>query len=313
MEARKLTFDQAWNSITIFFVDDSLEDEIDREVDALVQQVRQAGLESGQVMSQDQLSVLLHTQEGSLRLILKEIGLSEEKFMRIVSVLRQMGRINPPLDREWNLDQIVRRLKEDASLASQIANLLLNGSGDPELRLWIPRYYLETLNLNAFLAMTEVARRARYKQSLVGTYSGRKGYRVEARVRAQLEEIRKKYGVGFEQGSTRLVNVNADFAVPTLDDPWVIVMCSFQETTSSGQSTKARDMGKAYTDVRTSNSRHKERRVFVNFADGGGWLARRSDFERLVNECDYFINLKHLAMLESIILSHVPRKYLSNV
>lgn len=70
-------------------------------------------------------------------------------------------------------------------------------------------------------------------------------------------------------------------------------------------------MEAAYIDIRTSNSRHKEDRAFVNFADGGGWLARRRDFERLVRECDYFINLKHLAMLENIILKHVPEKYRS--
>ncbi|MDW8396726.1 MAG: DpnII family type II restriction endonuclease, partial [Anaerolineae bacterium] len=210
---------------------------------------------------------------------------------------------------EWNIDQITQRVAADPSLADQVAGLLLNGARDPVLQTLVPRYYLETLNLNAFLSAPLTARRVRYKQSLAGTYSGRKGYRVEALVREQLEGIQRKHGVSFERGTTRLVNVNADFAIPTLEDPWVIVMCSFQETTSSGQSTKARDMEAAYRDVCTSNSRHKENRAFVNFADGGGWLARKRDFERLVRECHYFINLKHLVMLESIVLDHVPRKY----
>ncbi|MGQ9710530.1 MAG: hypothetical protein ACUVXE_08700 [Anaerolineae bacterium] len=43
----------------------------------------------------------------------------------------------------------------------------------------------------------------------------------------------------------------------------------------------------------------------------GGWLARKRDFQRLVESCHYFINLQHLDMLEPIVLAHIPRKYLA--
>jgi hypothetical protein len=87
---------------------------------------------------------------------------------------------------------------------------------------------------------------------------------------------------------------------------------TFQETTSSGQSTKARDMLAAFTRINESNSRYGENRVFVNFVDGGGWLARKRDLERLVDQCHYFINLKNLDMLEAIVLAYVPQSYISN-
>lgn len=86
------------------------------------------------------------------------------------------------------------------------------------------------------------------------------------------------------------------------------MMSSFQETTSSGQSTRARDMLRAYANIRHPNARYRENRAFVNFVDGGGWLARRADFERLWEHCDYFINLAHLGQLETLILNHTPRK-----
>lgn len=44
---------------------------------------------------------------------------------------------------------------------------------------------------------------------------------------------------------------------------------------------------------------------------GGGWLARKRDLERLVDECHYFLNLQQLAMLEAIILTHVPQQFFS--
>ncbi len=66
----------------------------------------------------------------------------------------------------------------------------------------------------------------------------------------------------------------------------------------------------AYQDLQRSNACNREKRVFVNFVDGGGWLARSRDFQRLVENCDYFINLRHLDMLEPIVLNYVPSAFL---
>lgn len=143
------------------------------------------------------------------------------------------------------------------------------------------------------------------------TYGGRKGHRIEDAIRERLERIEGEYGVSHDKGRSRFIDTDIDFAVPNLDDPWVIIMSSFQETTSSGQSTKARDMLSAYERVSRANSRYGEHRVFVNFVDGGGWLARKRDLERLVEHCHYFVNLQNLDMLEAIVLKHVPRHYFS--
>ncbi|HOT91907.1 MAG TPA: DpnII family type II restriction endonuclease [Anaerolineae bacterium] len=305
----KLSFEEAWDSITIFFVDDALEQEIDREVDRLLRLAEQYGVTEKSMMGPDSLAALLQEQKEALEFVLREVELSEEKFLRIISLLRQIGRIPVSLDREWTMGQVIRRLQTEPDFASLVSHLLMDGVRDPELQAVIPRYYLEALNFREIATGSVAARRVRYKRALIGTYSGRKGYRVEAQIRGYLERIQERYGIGFEQGQSRFVNVNVDFAIPSLDDPWVILMSSFQETTSSGQSTKARDMETAYEDIRRSNSRHGENRAFVNFADGGGWLARRRDFQRLVENCHYFINLRHLDLLEPIVLAHVPRKY----
>lgn len=305
----KLSFDEAWNSITIFFVDDELEQEIDREVDRLLELAERYGVTEKSMTGLDSLATWLQEQEEAIEFVLREVELSEEKFLRIISLLRQIGRIPVPLDREWTMGQVARRIKSDPDFATVVSHLLMDGVRDPELQSVIPRYYLELLNFREIVTGSVAARKARYKRALVGTYSGRKGYRVEARIRRRLEQIREQYGVGFEQGTSRFVNVNVDFAIPTLDDPWVVLMSSFQETTSSSQSAKARDMETAYEDIRRSNSRYGEMRVFVNLADGGGWLARKRDFQRLVENCHYFINLRHLHLLDAIILNHVPRKY----
>jgi len=198
----------------------------------------------------------------------------------------------------------------DADFAKLISSLLVEGKYDKELSPYIPRYYLDKLNYREIQGSSQAARRVRYKSSLIGTYGGRKGYMVEKKVRQKLEEIKTNYGIPFSKGRSRFIDTDIDYAIPVIDDPWVIIMCSFQETTSSGQTTKTRDMLSAYVKVIENNSRNRENRVFVNFIDGGGWLARKRDFERLVSQCHYFVNFQHIDMLESIILKHVHDKFI---
>lgn len=309
MDARKITFEEAWESSTFFFVDEELEQEIEAQVEALLAIAQDDRVSETATVSVPDIANFLAQEYRALDVILKDIELSEEKFLRIVSLLRRLGRIPGGFDREWNIDSVKSKLAQEPDFALMIAGLLVDGKRDEELSQYIPRYYLDALNYREIKGSSQAARRIRYKRSLIGTYGGRKGHRVEARIQEKLEGIRARYGIPFDKGRSRLIETDIDFAVPSTADPWVIIMSSFQETTSSGQTTKARDMLAAYERVNRSNSRHKENRAFVNFVDGGGWLARKSDLERLVENCHYFINFQHLDMLEAIVLKHVPQHY----
>jgi len=308
MKAGKLTFQEAWQSASVFFVDDQLEDEIDAKVMHLLALAEEVQISDSADFTVDDVVSFIHEKDNDisgLNVILKDIGLSDEKFMRIVSLLRKIGRVPGGFESEWSINKIKRELADDPAFNRQIAQLLYDGKNDSALAAYIPRYYLDKLNYREIGKMPHSARELFYKNSLIGTYGSKKGHRVEAVISDLLLEIEAKHGIGYEKGRTRLVHVDVDFAIPSLDDPQVIVMSSFQETTSSGQTTKARDMFNAYSRVISSNSRYGEDRVFVNFVDGGGWLARKRDFQRLVEQCHYFINLSYLKMLESIILDHV--------
>lgn len=309
MNARKLSFQEAWDTMVVFFVDPSLEEEIDREVEKMLHIAQRYGFDQSAVPSLN-VAEFIVAEENGLEFLLQEIGLSEEKFLRIISLLRRIGRIPVPFDAEWSMAKVKHKIKGDEEFARQIADLLLDGKKDEQLAQHVPRYYLETLSLKEMLFEPMAARRLRYKRSLIGTYSGRKGYRVESLIAERLRVFQCTYGVGFEKGRSRFLETDIDFAVPSLDDPWVIIMSSFQETTSSGQSTKARDMLSAFERVNRQNIRYGENRAFVNFVDGGGWLARKRDLERLVTSCHYFINLHFLPMLDDILLNHVPKKFL---
>jgi hypothetical protein len=310
MQARKLTFQEAWDSSTIFFVDEELEDEIDEKVSALLRLSRSPHISVTKERTLEDIVAFLQEDPDSLDVILRDIGLSDEKFMRIISLLRKIGRISGGFDSEWSIAKIKRQLADESLFLELVARLLFDGIRDQELSVYIPRFYLDKLNYRKIGTIPQALREVRYKESTIGTYGALKGHKVEATIKEKLERVKTKYGVGYEKGSSWIINVDIDFAIPTLQDPWVIIMSSFQETTSSGQTTKARDMLAAYTLINTSNSRRRENRAFVNFVDGGGWLARKRDLERLVDECHYFINLQNLDMIEAIVLAHVPKFYI---
>ncbi|PWH17137.1 MAG: hypothetical protein DDG58_08415 [Ardenticatenia bacterium] len=273
--ARKLTFQEAWESATIFLVDETLEQEIDEKVAALLITAGDPSIsESAHVTVEDIAEFIVQRRDG-LDVILKDIQLSDEKFKRIISLLRKLGRIDEPFDVEWSMSKIKRKMAEKPALAHLIAHLLLRGKDDPELQQHVPRYYLERLNYQEIQSELQAVRRIHYKNQLIGTYGARKGYIVENRIKQQLERIQVEYGVSHASGRSPLIETDIDFAIPGVQDPWVIIMSSFQETTSSGQSTKARDMLAAYERVNRHNSRYRESRVFVNFVDGGGWHASK--------------------------------------
>jgi hypothetical protein len=306
MPARKLHFQEAWDSSTIFFVDDELEDEIDEIVSGLLRLSQSPHISATEERTLEDTVAFMQESPDSLDVILRDIGFSDEKFMRIISLLRKIGRIDGGFYREWSIAKIKRQLINDIPFLTLVAQILFDGKRDKELAIHIPRFYLDKLNYREIGTIPQALREVRYKESTIGTYGGRKGYKVEATIQKKLEEISSVHGIGYEKGRSRFINVDIDFAIPTLNDPWVVIMSSFQETTSSGQSTKAREMQAAFHQIKLSNSRYGENRVFVNFVDGGGWLARKRDLERLVDQCHYFINLQNLDMLEAIILAHVP-------
>jgi hypothetical protein len=303
-EPRKLSFEEAWETTTEFFVDDNIEKEVDKRIAEIC--LKTSSASTLKLSDTEGLTKFLRDEKDALDAVLADIGLPQERFKRVVTLLRRKGRLIGGFDREWSIKEIKRRLREDSTFALEIGNIFFQGKEDPFLQKYLPKYYREKLNWKE-ISDPEL-RTTRVKESIYRReYANIKGRKIEEIIGKKLETIKRKHGIDYGRGRSRIVDVDVDWAVPGVDNPWVIVMVSYQETTSSGQTTKARDMYNAYDRICRSNSRNRENRAFVNFVDGVGWLARRTDFERLVNECHYFLNLKNLDMLEGIVLRHVPK------
>jgi hypothetical protein len=309
-EARKISFQEAWDSSVVFLVDEELEGELEAEVEALLETARDHRVSGTAEINVADIADLLGQKDNALDVILKDIGLSEEKFKCIVSLLQKLQRIPGDFDGEWSMREIKSKLACEPDFSQVMAELLVDGKRDRELKQHVPRHYLDMLNYREIKGISQADSCKRYKESLIGTYEDRKKQKVEERIRVQLKEIKAKHGLPYIRVHPMLIKTDIGlFAVPNFEDAWVVVVSSFQETTSIDQMTEASYMMSAYERVCRLNSRYGENRAFVNFADGGGWLARRRDLERLVDQCHYFINLQHLDMLEAIVLQHVPERY----
>lgn len=308
-QPRKLSFEEAIDTCVAFYNNDAFEQRFDEFIQGRLDEIvqYQPADFTGPLTAENVASFLRSEPRGLVR-ILGQLRLSEEKFKRIITLLRKLDQ---SFGREWSIRQIERRIISDDAFALRIANLLIGGHRDPLLVRHLPRFYRERLNLTQLVepAISRDRLRIQLKDRYIGTYSNWKGDLVEGLIRAQLEGIQTAHGLPFSAGTTPLVNVTVDWAIPDLADPYVIIMSTYQETTSSGQSTKARDMLSCYHAISQRNAQFLENRAFVNFVDGGGWLARQRDFRRLVAGCHYFLNIANLEMLEGIVLQHVPSSH----
>jgi hypothetical protein len=299
MKPYKLTFEEVIKTSVVFYVDESLEKRFDEFVRKKAQSIIKAK-RPGKTISVDELIKFLRTEPDALTRVLSILHLSKEKFLRIISLLRK---IEGTFDVEWNFNKVNRKIKEDIDFARKIADLFINGKNNPILVKYLPLYYRERLNLTTleeFKNENELI--LKLKDRYMGQYHKWKGDAVEELIRKRLETL----GVSYAKGKTEIIDVTVDWAIPNLQNPQIIIMSSYQETTSSAQSEKARGMLRCYELIQHRNMQRGERRIFINFVDGGGWLARQADLRRLVDACHYFLNINTLSMLDNIIKYHFP-------
>jgi len=113
IDAKKISFEEAWNSSIIFFVDEELEQEIEFEVESLLRTAR--GYNTTE-LSLDNIVNFLIKQRNALDVILKDLELSQEKFMRIISLLRKLNRIPGGFDKEWGITKIKKKIESNWSI-----------------------------------------------------------------------------------------------------------------------------------------------------------------------------------------------------
>lgn len=252
----------------------------------------------------DNLTRFLQADTNFLGVILALTNLSQEKFLRILSAERF---VNGDFEREWGITSIHNKIKNEAGFAERIARLFLNGQ--ESLAHQVAAFYLDQLSLptnwHTIIHDPQLIQNV-IQRKLNGEYTDGKGDAIEKIIRIHLNSLEQKYGITHSKGQVRLVAKEVDHVIPSVHDPVVLIMTSYMETTSSNQTTRANEQSEMYGTVQGDNRRYGTKRIFINFVDGAGWLARHSDLRKLYDGCDYIINLNTLSHLEAIICKYAP-------
>lgn len=307
---KKPEWDSFIKTCTPLAIVDVLENEMRRRVDAITEAL--LGFNSTDA-PQDNLARFLKADADFLGIALALVGLSQEKFLRILSAERFS---REDFGKEWNIKTIRNKLLQEQGFAESIADLFMEGSESQLLVERVADFYREQLaladNWETLIRDPQLVRSV-IRAKLMGEYIDKKGDAIENLIRAKLDEIRAEYGVHHEKGQVRLVGgKEVDHVLPSTDEPYVMIMTSYMETTSSAQTARANEQREMYLKIQDDNMRYNTKRILVNVVDGGGWLARRSDLRKLYNSCDYILNLKTLDQLEAIICFYVPEQYFVN-
>ena len=259
------------------------------------------------------LKQFLQKDENFLGVLLALTNLSQEKFLRILTAQRFAAQ---DFGTEWKVEQVYRRIKSDDEFAETIARLFLEGRDSKLLAEQVADFYLDQLSLPA--DWSDVIRDENLignivRRKLAGYYTDQKGEYVEKQIRTILDSVLARYGVTHAHGQVKLVGKEVDHAIPSLDDPYIMVMVSYMETTSSNQTTRANEQQAMYQKIVGDNVRYAPiERIFVNVVDGAGWLARRSDLRKMHAGCHYCLNMKMLDQLEPIICRYVPSRFFTS-
>lgn len=295
----KPEFDEFVKTCTPLLVIPELEKKMRLRVREIV--ARLFAFEAGQNPAEN-IKRFLREDEDFLGVLCAMSGLSQEKFLRIISAERFA---QEDFGAEWGRAKIVAKMRNDDAFAEKIAALFLEGKDNALLAGKVANFYLDQLSLaeNWTDAIQNQGHIARFvRQKLMGEYADKKGDFVEEKIISVMNET----GVPHEKGQAPLLGKEADCAAPSLADPRVVVMSSYLETTSSSQTIRANEQRDMYLKIQGDNQRYPSRpaRVLVNVVDGGGWLARRSDLKKMHAGCDYVLNINTLGQLAEIVRHH---------
>lgn len=258
------------------------------------------------------LKEFLRKDKSFLGVLLALTNLSQEKFLRIISAQRFA---TGDFDVEWNVDTIYKKMKTDDDFSQKIATLFLDGRHSQLLQHQIADFYLDQLSLP--VNWSDVIKDQNLignivRRKLTGEYTDNKGEFVERTIRQYLDTIFDKYGITHTKGQVKVMSLGkeVDHVIPNCVDPYVLVMVSYMETTSSNQTTRANEQQAMYQKIIGENVRRVPiERVLVNVVDGAGWLARRSDLRKMHAGCHFCLSIKSLNQLEAIICKYVPQQY----
>lgn len=289
-------------STTMFYIDDELEKEFDEEVEKDVKEIKSELLG---ITTKEGLKNYIRTNSKSLDRITSILNISEEKFKRIITMLRVQKGYMPT--GEWTLTGLRGQMIANVEWMDEVCNLLQSGSRMEAYQKLIPGFYLTNFCIDANtmgrIANDDEIRRL-VRQGYEGRYNNKIGDSFYNRVYQYVKRICDVEGLTIASKETvPLADRVIPIAIPDIKHPRILIDVTYGITTSSAQTKYAEKTENLCGVLRDKNYQKPddERIVYINVVDGAGWVARQSDLNKIHRSSDYLVNLNTLDTIEKII------------
>lgn len=303
MSAKKLTYDELFNSTTMFYMNDQYEAEIEEEVRSKTADIS-VGLRT--IKDKESLKQYIIDHKDALDNLTSVAEISVERFKRMVSMIRKdRGFV---FATEWSLGKIRTAMMESPAMMESILNLIWNGKNDEKMKACIPAFYLENMAMDETTLkklQDESLVRQLVKRGLEGRYSNGIGDAVLADIEREIKRVCAKHGLEYQKNvRVPLLDRAVSFVLESPMQPKLIIDVSYSVTTSSSQGSK-KEAARKTVEVLSREKAAGRNIVFVNFLDGAGWIGRQADMREIHRCSDYVLNFQNLGMLEDIIDAHI--------
>lgn len=291
-----ITYDELIKTITMFWIDNNLEQSINEEVENFVNEL---GTKLTKIGTKEGLQEYIRSDKAALGNILGLMEISEEKFKRIISMLRRERKY--VFSTEWSLDKTRTMLINQKSFMDDVCELLLNGANSERFKRKIPDFYRKSFLIDKSILSrlndrSELVRMA--KKQLEVKYNNSAAAAVAKKIE---DAVRLTCDL---EGLTWVRNKEVDMfeksyciAIPNAQDPRVLIDYTYNITTSSTQSNYAKNVKTAREII--SNSGKKV--ILVNIVEGAGWVGRQSDLRQIYDYSDYTLNITNVGLIDQII------------
>lgn len=303
MSAKKLTYDELFNSTTMFYMNDQYEAEIEEEVRSKTADIS-VGLRT--IKDKESLKQYIIDHKDALDNLTSVAEISVERFKRMVSMIRKdRGFV---FATEWSLGKIRTAMMESPAMMESILNLIWNGKNDEKMKACIPAFYLENMAMDETTLkklQDESLVRQLVKRGLEGRYSNGIGDAVLADIEREIKRVCAKHGLEYQKNvRVPLLDRAVSFVLENPMQPKLIIDVSYSVTTSSSQGSK-KEAARKTVEALSREKAAGRNIVFVNFLDGAGWIGRQADMREIHRCSDYVLNFQNLGMLEDIIDAHI--------
>lgn len=302
IKPEQLSVEKFIKTAMMFYIDSELEADFEKIVESDVGEIKKELLG---ISTESGLRDYIKCQPKSLDRITSVLNISEEKFKRIITMLRVQKGFTPTS--EWSMETLRMQMLESPEWMSTICDLFMRGKDMKEYQRLIPNFYLTNFSIDATtigrLASDDDIRRL-VKKGYEGKYNNNLGDSFFNKVSKTIIDKCKKTGLTYTlKEFVPFAQKKIGITIPDAKNPRLMIDVTYGITTSSVQTKLAKEAEAIRGKLRETitGGDDKGRKLYISIVDGAGWVARQADLNKLHRCSDYLINLNNIEMMNDII------------